>query len=253
MKIAVISDIHGNMQALEAVLYDINKENCEKIFCLGDLAMAGPQPCQTVDKIIELNKKENFYLIAGNTDKMLASDEHEKIYQNLKNKNEIMANAYLDDLKLLKRHQIEFLKSLPITMPLEFGGKKVLLCHGSPRRIDENIHPDLAIEEVEETTKDCDADIIFCGHTHLPCGFQTNTGKTIANAGSVGRPFSLNPKSCYIVLEINENNSSNNFTIQHKMISYDVKKASELLEKRKFSGANKLAKMLISATSRYPI
>ena len=252
MKIAVISDIHGNMQALEAVLYDINRENCEKIFCLGDLAMAGPQPCQTVDKIIELNKNENFYLIAGNTDKMLASGEPEKIYQNLKNKNEIMANAYLDDLKLLKRYQIEFLTSLPTTLTLEFGGKKILLCHGSPRRIDENIHPDLAIEEVEEITKDSDANIIFCGHTHLPCGFQTNTGKTIANAGSIGRPFSLNPKSCYIVLEFNENNSSNNFTIQHKMISYDVKKASKILEKRRFLGANKLAKMLISATSRYP-
>ena len=252
MKITVISDIHGNMQALEAVLYDINKENCQKIFCLGDIAMAGPEPCQTIDKIIELNKNENFYLIAGNTDKMLASLENEKIYQDLKIKNDIMANAYLDDLKLLKKYQIEFLNSLPTTLALKFDEKKILLCHGSPRRIDENIHPDLTIEEVEEIIKNCDANIIFCGHTHLPCGFQTNTGKTIANAGSIGRPFSLNPKSCYIILEINENKNLNNFTIQHKMIEYNVKKASHILKNRKFHGADKLAKMLISATSRYP-
>ena len=252
MKIAVISDIHGNIDALESVLYDINKENCQKIFCLGDIAMAGPQPCQTIDKIMELNINENFYLIAGNTDKMLASSNTNFIYQNLKTKNEIMANAYFDDIKLLKKHHIEFLNSLPQTMSLEFEDKKVLLCHGSPRRIDENIHPDLTIEEIEEITNDCDANIIFCGHTHLPCGFQTNTGKTIANAGSVGRPFSLNPKSCYIIFEINENNNSNNFTIQHKMVEYDVQKASNILKKRNFEGADKLAKMLISATSRYP-
>ena len=252
MKIAVISDIHGNIDAFESVLYDINKENCEKIFCLGDIAMAGPQPCQTIDKIIELNNSEDFYLIAGNTDKMLASSDTNLIYQNLKTKNEIMANAYFDDIKLLKKHHIEFLNSLPESMSLEFSDKKVLLCHGSPRRIDENIHPDLTIEEIEEITKDCNADIIFCGHTHLPCGFQTNTGKTIANAGSVGRPFSLNPKSCYIIFEISENNNSNNFTIQHKMVKYDVQKASDILKKRKFLGADKLAAMLISATSRYP-
>ena len=51
MKIAVISDIHGNMQALEAVLESIKQENCEKIFCLGDLAMAGPEPSKMIDKI----------------------------------------------------------------------------------------------------------------------------------------------------------------------------------------------------------
>ena len=51
MKIAIISDIHGNMQALDAVLENIKKENCEKIFCLGDLAMAGPQPNETINKI----------------------------------------------------------------------------------------------------------------------------------------------------------------------------------------------------------
>lgn len=252
MKIAVISDIHGNITALDAVLYDIKKENCEKIFCLGDIIMAGPCVVETINKIIELNKNENIYLIAGNTDKMLASNDTNQIYQKLLNNNQIMANAYLDDLKLLKEEHIKFLDSLPQTMTFEFGDKKVLLCHGSPRQIDENIYPDLTIEEVENITKDCDANIIFCGHTHLPCGFQTNTGKTVANAGSVGRPFSLDPKSCYIIFEINESYNSQSFTIQHKFVKYDVKKASELLKKRKFEGANKLAEMLICATSRYP-
>ena len=57
MKIAVISDIHGNMQALNAVLDDINKIGADKIFCLGDLAMAGPEPTVAIDKINELEKR----------------------------------------------------------------------------------------------------------------------------------------------------------------------------------------------------
>ena len=51
MKIAVISDIHGNLEALKSVLENIEEENCDKIFCLGDLAMAGPQPCETIEFI----------------------------------------------------------------------------------------------------------------------------------------------------------------------------------------------------------
>ena len=52
MKIAIISDIHGNMQALESILNDIKSQNCDRIFCLGDLAMAGPEPDKTINKTI---------------------------------------------------------------------------------------------------------------------------------------------------------------------------------------------------------
>ena len=72
MKIAVISDIHGNMDALESVLQDISKENCFKIFCLGDIAMAGPEPSETIHKIQDLVKTKDFHIIQGNTDNMLS-------------------------------------------------------------------------------------------------------------------------------------------------------------------------------------
>jgi predicted phosphodiesterase len=72
MKIAIISDIHGNMEALESVLSDIRKEDCKKIFCLGDIAMAGPEPSKTIHRIQELMSSKDFYIIQGNTDKMLS-------------------------------------------------------------------------------------------------------------------------------------------------------------------------------------
>ena len=84
----------------------------------------------------------------------------------------------------------------------------------------------------------------------MPCGYQTNSEQTIVNVGSVGRPFSETPDSCYAIMEIDEKNST--FTIKHKFVRYDVMKASKKIEERGFEGAEKLAKMLIKATSRYP-
>ena len=69
MKVAILSDIHGNMQALESVMADIKENNCEKVFCLGDLAMAGPEPTKVINFV---KSQSNWTVIQGNTDKMIA-------------------------------------------------------------------------------------------------------------------------------------------------------------------------------------
>lgn len=249
MKIAVISDIHGNMQALEAVLDSINKEDCEKIFCLGDLAMAGPQPNETINKIKELINIGNFELIQGNTDEYLSKNSDE-MYNIINKANPIMASAYNADREVISNENLEFLKSLPAQKTIEINGVKILLTHGSPRANNENIFPELPIEKIEEMLIGVDADLIFCGHTHQPCGYQTNTKQTVVNVGSVGRPLNEHPRACYLLLEIVENTGE--FYVEHKLIRYDKEKAAELLKQRNFEGAEKLASMLLSASERYP-
>lgn len=246
MKIAVISDIHGNMQALEAVLADIEKENCEKIFCLGDLAMAGPEPVKAIEKIKSLSDKGKLELIQGNTDEMIGNYNQE-ILQRVRKSAPIMANALENDVQIIPDELKEFLKHLPPQKELEIEGVKVLLVHGSPRKNDENIMPDMPVEQIQEILKGVDADLIFCGHTHLPCGYQTNSKQTIVNDGSVGRPFTPEPKACYVVAEFKDKS----FEIQHKFIEYDRQKASEILAKRDFEGADKLAQHLIRPESRH--
>lgn len=247
MKIAIISDIHGNMQALEAVLENIKQENCEKIFCLGDLAMAGPEPSKMIDFIQKLMKENDFTLIQGNTDEMIANCDNQILHM-LRENNPVMANALQSDVTEISERQKDFLRNLPVKKEIEQDGIKILLVHGSPRKNNENIFPDLKLEEIEEMIKGTNANIIFCGHTHVPCGYQTNTNQTVVNTGSVGRPFSDEPKACYAVLEI-ENGA---FTIKHNLVSYDVKTASKILSERNFDGCEKLAKMLLHASSRYP-
>lgn len=245
MKVAVISDIHGNMQALDAVLNDIRTENCERIFCLGDLAMAGPEPTNAIETIKKLYENKNLELIQGNTDEMIG--EYEKFGEKVKSAFPIMGNALENDVKIIPENLKKFLKELPKQKELTINSVKILLVHGSPRKNDENIFPDLPIEDVEQMVADTDADLILCGHTHVPCGYQTRNKQTIVNDGSVGRPFTQDPKACYAIIDF----SNGAFEIKHKFIDYDREKASEILSKRDFVGADKLAKVLIKPEFRH--
>ena len=133
----------------------------------------------------------------------------------------------------------------------QIGKLKILLVHGSPRRNNEDIFPDLDIKIVEEMISSTDANIILCGHTHIPCGYQTTTNQTVINAGSVGRPFSTSPRSCYCIIDIIDE-TSGIFEAKHNLVDYDFEKSAKILEKRAFEGSNKLADMLRRATNRYP-
>lgn len=242
MKYAVISDIHGNMQALNTVLEHIKKQDVDKILCLGDLAMAGPEP----DKTIDFVKRQDWQIIQGNTDNMIANFS-DNLFENLKQKAPIMANALKYDVNEIKQENIDYLNSLPVNFELLVENVKILMVHGSPRKQDENIFPNLSDEEVTQMTENTDANLILCGHTHLPCGYQLKNKKTVVNVGSVGRPFTDKPLSCYAVINI-ENCA---FEVEHHYVDYDKNKASEILKLRNFTGSDKLAQMLINPVERH--
>ena len=246
MKIAVISDIHGNMEAIKAVFEDIENQGCERIFVLGDYAMAGPEPNKAIDYFIEKLSNDKFSMIQGNTDYMIANFS-EEIFNNIKNNAPVMAEALRNDVELLSNVQKSFLKNLPAQLEIELEGVNFLLVHGSPRKNNENILPDTSLSELEKMIDGVNANVILCGHTHLPCGFQTNSKRTVVNVGSIGRPFTPEPKSCY--LKINVINGECLF--EHRFVKYDNKTASKKLLERTFSGKEKLAQTLISPKERH--
>ena len=246
MKIAVISDIHGNFQALDAAMNDIKEQGCERIFVLGDYAMAGPQPTLVVDWFFKKMFDENYKIIQGNTDLMIA-DFSEDLYQTVKTKAPIMAEALKNDITVLNPIQKDFLKNLPIQLEVEESGIKFLLVHGSPRKNNEDILPDTPLDEVEKMLENVTADVILCGHTHIPCGFQTSTKKTVVNVGSIGRPFTAEPKSCYLKITVNNGEC----LFEHRFVEYNKEEASNILKKRNFAGADKLAEMLLNPTIRH--
>ncbi len=244
MKVAVISDIHGNFQALESVILDIGKEKCDKIWCLGDLAMAGPQPRMVLSYIMEHGY--DWTIIQGNTDKLI-SDFTPKIFEALKEKMPVMANALMDDVLIIEQERKDFLKNLPPRKEMMVEGVSVLLVHGSPRKMNEDILPNMKLSQVEEMIEGELADLILCGHTHIPCGYQTLTKKTVVNVGSVGRPMTGIPKANYAIIEFDRGT----FTVKHKEIEYDYATAAEIMRVRGFEGCDQISDQLLMPVIRH--
>jgi putative phosphoesterase len=246
MKIAVMSDIHGNMQALSAVMENIEEQECDKIFVLGDYAMAGPQPRDAIQFFMDKLNNKKYKMIQGNTDLMLAKYS-EDLYDMLQDSAPIMADALKFDAKELDNMERAFLLTLPEKLEVTEGGVKFLLVHGSPRKNNEDILPDIRLDKVEEMLTGVKADAILCGHTHIPCGFQTRTKKTVINVGSVGRPFTPEPKACYLTIVV-ENGKCE---YEHHFVEYDKNAAYEILRKRNFWGADVLANTLLNPEKRH--
>ena len=215
MKIAVISDIHANPLAYDAVIEDVNKFNPDKIFCLGDLILGGYNPNYICEKILELKEKmkDDFQIIQGNTDKMIANCTQELIKKTIE-AFPCMGYSLEDDVKITDSKFIDFVRNLPEKKTLEINNLKIELVHGSPRNQSENIFPNLKNDEVEKMVENSNADLILCGHTHLPCGYSLNSGKTVVNAGSVGRSMTQDKMPYYLQLTID---NFGKFVTEHRL------------------------------------
>ncbi len=243
MKIAIISDIHGNKIALDNVLSSIEQNGVDKIFVLGDLAMGGYDPNYTIEKLFQLKEAmgDNFEIIQGNTDKLIVNFTKE-FYDNFYDKNPLMFSALaLDDVEI-KSENKKLLANLDEQKLVTVNGVKILLTHGSPRKQDENLFPDTPIETVEEATNNTNADVVLCGHTHIPCGFSLNTNKTVVNVGSVGRSMTDDKMPIYLLMTINQNGK---YSFEHKKVYYDNKKVAEIIKKRDFKHSEEFSKLYL--------
>lgn len=243
MRVAVLSDIHANVQALEAVMTDVVEQGCEHVFCLGDLALAGPQPKEVMDYVME---QDTWTVIQGNTDKMIANFGPE-VLDFLDAQYPVMANAMESDIEILDDSYKAYLNNLPPQLSQEIEGCSVLFVHGSPRANNEDILPNMPLETVEEIIEGTTEKLILCGHTHIPCGYQTNTGQTVVNVGSVGRPMTEEPKACYCIIDF----SDGSFELRHRFVPYDNHLAARLMSKRDFVGSDRLADLLLTPGQRH--
>lgn len=243
MRIAVLSDIHANAQALEAVMSDVVNQGCEHVFCLGDIALAGPQPKDVIDYVMAQN---TWTVIQGNTDKMIAQYGPE-VMEFLEAQYPVMANALADDVSLIDDAHRAYLAELPPILSFEVEGCTVLLTHGSPRANNEDILPGMPLEIVEEIIAGTTEKLILCGHTHVPCGYQTNTNQTVVNVGSVGRPMTQEPKACYAIIDF----ANGSFEVRHRFVTYDNVLAAQIMSQRGFVGADRLADLLLNPVERH--
>jgi len=197
MRFAVIGDIHSNIDALKNVLKDINTKNVDFIASTGDLVGYLPFP----NEVIQLIRKHGVLAVQGNHDKHFAAvQKMEDAKINSLSDEMIQSNASaIFTSKMITDDNRRFLENLPEKLILECNGLKVLVVHGSPRKIDEYLYENQALlSEVAETVQE---DIIICGHTHIPYITKVNN-KQFINAGSVGKPKHGNSQSTYVIIDI---------------------------------------------------
>ncbi|KAJ51772.1 putative phosphoesterase [Clostridium tetanomorphum] len=219
MKIAVISDIHGNIFALDNVLCDIDKKSVDCIINLGDFVGYGSFPNEVIERI----RKKNILSIKGNYDASVIDNKFSYIRDTEINK---FSLPYA--VSAIRKENMEYLKTLPNELTLKFEDKTIIFVHGSPESINEYLKEDS--NEVKEVMKKFKGDILVCAHTHIP--YMKKYGeKIIINDGSVGKPKIGRPNSTYVILNIEKNKEIKAEFIE---ISYNYKKIIEDMQIKKF-------------------
>lgn len=210
-RIAIISDIHGNIPALEAVLSDIKNRNISRIICLGDIAGKGPDSEIAVDMI-----KDNCELVVkGNWDHFMTDMEN----------NAVM----LWHRKKLGKDRLNYLKRLPINVEFYMSGRLIRLCHAAPDDIFHRVHSTSSFEEKKTLFKDPkgegkESDVVGYGDIH-GAYIDNFEGKTLFNVGSVGNPLEINQASYGILEGRYEENESSALAITLVRVPYDIEKA----------------------------
>jgi putative phosphoesterase len=221
--IAIFGDIHANLPALEAVLGDMEARELSPVYCLGDLVGYGTFPNEVTQTI----RERNIPTIMGNYDQGVGNDSDDcgcaytsKEAEALGKRSIAWTNQNTSaDNKL-------FLRQLPGQIPLELNGLRVRLVHGSPRKINEYLFADRPNATLERLLDMAEADVLVCGHTHIPYHRVLPSGRHIVNAGSVGKPKDKNPQACYVMLEANNTDLNVSFI----RVSYDVERVAQAIE-----------------------
>ena len=198
-KIAIISDIHANIEAFEAVLTEIDKEKVDKIICLGDMVGYGPNPNEVVDLVIE----KKITSIKGNHDEGMVNQS--VVFQF----NEFGRKALKWQRSIIKRTNFLFLESLPFESVFD----DFQIVHGAPSNYFKYI---ITLKDALDEKKFMKKNIVFVGHSHragifsitdkkyfpMPEGGEfilEREKKYIVNSGSVGQPRDLNPDASFMI------------------------------------------------------
>jgi putative phosphoesterase len=200
MRLVVFSDVHGNKLALDVILRDIEKQRPDKIFCLGDLVGYGPRPNEVIETIWE----KKIQCILGNYDDGVGFERGSCgcAYLTEEDKQNGQRSIEWTTSEVTTKNKT-YLRNLPEKIEIKVVGRRVLLVHGSPRRINEYLFEDRPKKSLKRILDSTDADILICGHTHQPY-HRIIDDYHVINDGSVGKPKDGDNRACYALIDISE-------------------------------------------------
>ena len=200
-KIAILSDVHGNSVALEAVRKAIRKEKPDAILVAGDLVMNGPDPSGAVDALRAM-EGDGAVIVQGNTDVAVADFDYAAAFPWLsEGVPDAMQAAAEWAHDTLGEERLEWLRRLPAERRVRFEETLVLVTHASPGSQTAGFDADLDASVTLERLSRTDARIIGCGHTHMP-DIRDFGWKQIVNAGSAGYVFDGDPTASWALVTL---------------------------------------------------
>ena len=219
MRVAFFSDVHSNLPALEAVLDHIAAVGVDQRYALGDLVGYAPWP----NEVLERLQVEGITSVMGNYDEGTGFDLAECgcAYTNptetaLGDESFAWTKAHTSDANRA------WLRSLPRETRFEADGKRYLLVHGSPRRINEYLYEDKPDATFARIAAGAKADVIVCGHTHRPYDKPVGAARFI-NDGSAGKPKDGNPRACWAFLDTATG------AVEFRRVEYDVERTVQAI------------------------
>lgn len=204
MRIAIISDSHGNLPALDNVLEDLDRTGpYDTILMGGDVAYGGPYPAQCIDRIME----RGYPCVRGNTDQM--------IIDAVSGSADPQADWVLNQLD---EEHLNFLQSLPLQQTLELGHNRRLgLVHATPWSIYDSIPPSATDVDFRRMLKEANTDVLCYGHIHLQHQRSLDTGTVVA-IGSLGLPFDGDRRSMYTVIDAGDIG----YNVEFRRLEYNI-------------------------------
>ena len=211
MKIAVISDIHSNIYALDKVIDDIKSKNVDMVVCTGDLVGYGTRPNEVIHKM----KEEKILTIMGNYDDAIGNL---KIvcgcdYPDPKDAEKAGLSMHFTSQETTDENK-KYLRNLPKEAIFTFNNKTIRFVHGKENS-----------KEAEEVMNELVEDILVCGHTHIPYAKYYGE-KLLVNAGSVGKPKTNKPDANYVIIDI----SDSSVEVEIIEVSYNFEKMAKEIE-----------------------
>ena len=230
-RIAVLSDIHGNLVALEAVRAVLKKERPDVVMVCGDLVLNGPDPIGVVDAVREM-EADGALVVAGNTDIAVADFDYSAAFPSMMDGvPESIRSAAEWAHDQLGESRLDWLRRLPSERRTRVGEMLLLATHASPgsqtEGFDGALDPNITIERAART----DARVICCGHTHLP-EVRDLGWKLIVNAGSTGYVFDGEPSASWAIVDVN----GEDVTAEIRRTEFDALAVSNALSARGLPG-----------------
>ncbi|UUZ83918.1 metallophosphatase family protein [Paenibacillus sp. P26] len=237
MKLAFISDIHGNSVALDAVLEDIREQSVDQIYVLGDLCYRGPDPKGSLERIRALQTK----VIKGNADEWVVRGvgQGEVADQVLG-----LMNRERDwTVSRLEAQDIEYLNGLPTGLELEAEGVSISAFHAAPDSLFDIILPDAGEDVLKSRLMSAaEADIYIYAHIHKPY-IRYIEGKVLINIGSVGLPFDGLAKASYAIVEVEKGGIRTSI----ERVPFDIGEVIRQYEAGQYPNTEMMARILRNA------